>query len=163
MNSLLRNQWDRVAAWAAAALGGLLLLIGYVKVSGTAFPAEQIPYLVSAGLGALFLLGIAGTLWIGADLRDEYAKLDEIARALQATADEQAAIPAAPASAAPGQEQESATRAAPPAQAGPRQRTSRPAPKATAGPGQVLPARLTHPCLTRPRRPGRGAWSSRSS
>ena len=96
MGGLLRAQWDRVAAWTAAALGGLLLLIGYFKVSGTAFPAEQIPYLVSAGLGALFLLGIAGTLWISADLRDEYAKLDEIARALQAAVTMSPAAPGLP-------------------------------------------------------------------
>lgn len=82
MGALLRTQWDRAAAWLAAGAGGLLLLIGYVQVSGTAYPAEQVPYLVSAGLGALFLLGIAGSLWISADLRDEYAKLDQIARSL---------------------------------------------------------------------------------
>ena len=91
MGSLLRAQWDRVAAWVTAGLGALLLLLGYFKVSGTAYPAEQIPYLVSAGLGALFLLGIAGSLWISADLRDEYAKLDEIARALSASEGQRAA------------------------------------------------------------------------
>ncbi|MDP9181175.1 MAG: hypothetical protein M3P04_00180 [Actinomycetota bacterium] len=80
--ALLRAQWDRAAAWVAAGLGVLLLTIGWFGVSGTAYPAEQIPYLASAGLGALFLLGLAGTLWIGADLRDEYSKLDEIARLL---------------------------------------------------------------------------------
>ena len=82
MTTLLRTQWDRVAAWVAAAVGAVLLIVGWVKVSHTAYPAEQIPYLASAGLGALFLLGIAGTLWISADLRDEYAKLDEIARSV---------------------------------------------------------------------------------
>lgn len=82
MTTLLRTQWDRIAAWVAAAVGAVLLVIGWVKVSHTAYPAEQIPYLASAGLGALFLLGIAGTLWISADLRDEYAKLDEIARSV---------------------------------------------------------------------------------
>lgn len=84
MVSMLRTQWDRVAAWVAAGVGLVLLVIGYFKVSGTAYPAEQLPYLASAGLGALFLLGVAGSLWISADLRDEYAKLDEIGRTLAA-------------------------------------------------------------------------------
>jgi hypothetical protein len=79
MWSLLRAQWDRCAAWAAATLGAVLLIVGYFKVSDTAYPAEQIPYLISAGLAALYLLGLAGALWISADLRDEYAKLEEIA------------------------------------------------------------------------------------
>ncbi|MFN2537765.1 MAG: hypothetical protein ABR549_06380 [Mycobacteriales bacterium] len=82
LSTMLRSQWDRVAAWIAAGVGVVLLIVGWVGVSQTAYPAEQIPYLASAGLGALFVLGIAGTLWISADLRDEYAKLDEIAQAL---------------------------------------------------------------------------------
>lgn len=38
--SMLRAQWDRVAAWVATALGAILLIVGYFKVSGTPFPAE---------------------------------------------------------------------------------------------------------------------------
>ncbi|MCU1691100.1 MAG: hypothetical protein JWM64_191 [Frankiales bacterium] len=84
--TFVRYQWDRVAAWSCIALGGLLLLIGYLRISSTPFAAKQIPYLVSAGLPAVFLLGIGIMLWLSADLRDEWRKLDEIAR-------QQAALP----------------------------------------------------------------------
>ena len=74
----VRQQWDRVGAWSAVALGLLLLLLGWFGVSGTAFAAEQIPYVISGGLGGLALIGIGATLWISADLRDEWNELHEI-------------------------------------------------------------------------------------
>ena len=83
--TLVRRQWDRVAAVACVALGLLVILLGYDGVSRTPYAAKQIPYLVSAGLPAVFLLGIAAVLWLSADLRDEWRKLDELAR-LQAAA-----------------------------------------------------------------------------
>jgi hypothetical protein len=49
-------------------------------VSDTAFPAEQIPYVVSGGLVGVFLLGLGAVLWLSADLRDEWRKLDAIER-----------------------------------------------------------------------------------
>lgn len=73
-----RNQRDRVAAWACLGLGALAMLVGWFGVSGTPFPAEQIPYIVSGGLGGLFLLGFGAVLWLSADLRDEWRKLDAI-------------------------------------------------------------------------------------
>jgi multisubunit Na+/H+ antiporter MnhB subunit len=74
----LRNQWDRVGAWAAVAIGALMLVVGWFRVSESAFPAQQIPYLLSAGVGGLFLLGLGVALWLSADLRDEWRKLDDI-------------------------------------------------------------------------------------
>ncbi len=79
-----RLQWDRVAAFAAFAVGALLLVIGWVGVSGVVYPAEQIPYVVSAGFGGLFLLGVGGTLWHSADLRDQWRTLDRIEQHLEA-------------------------------------------------------------------------------
>jgi hypothetical protein len=76
------SQWDRVSAMVAAGAGALLLLLGWFGVSKTSYPAEQIPYIASAGLGGLFLLGVAATLWISADLRDEWRKLDRIEAAI---------------------------------------------------------------------------------
>jgi hypothetical protein len=83
---VLRGQWDRVAAWVAVGVGALVLLLGWLGVSRTAFPAEQIPYIVSAGIGGIFLLGLGALLWISADLRDEWRKLDRIEDALAAVA-----------------------------------------------------------------------------
>ena len=82
LNTLLRTQWDRAAAIGCTVLGALLLLLGWVGVSGTAYVAEQIPYLTSGGIGGLFLLAVGATLWVSADLRDEWRKLDRIEEAL---------------------------------------------------------------------------------
>jgi len=76
--AILRSQWDRTAAIVATVIGTLALINGYIGVSGTAYPAEQIPYIVSGGLVGIFLLGLAATLWLSADLRDEWRKLDEL-------------------------------------------------------------------------------------
>ena len=73
-----RLQWDRVAGVAAMAIGGVLLLVCWSKVSGTAYTAEQVPYVVSCGMGGLFLLGVGATLWHSADLRDQWRKLDRL-------------------------------------------------------------------------------------
>jgi hypothetical protein len=67
----LRLQWDRA------------LIIGWVGVSSTAYSAEQLPYIISGGIGGIFLLGVGATLWLSADLRDEWRKLDRIEEALQ--------------------------------------------------------------------------------
>lgn len=76
----LRAQWDRVAAWVSIVLGALALLLGWLGVSNTAYPAAQLPYIVSGGLVGIFLLGVGALLWLSADLRDTWRKLDELAR-----------------------------------------------------------------------------------
>jgi hypothetical protein len=82
----LRLQWDRVTGCAFVLTGAVALLTGWSKVSATPYPAEQIPYVVSAGLGGLFLLGVGATLWHSADLRDEWRKLDRLEEKLDALA-----------------------------------------------------------------------------
>jgi hypothetical protein len=80
----VRAQWDRAAAVTAVAVGALALLVGWVRISGELYPAAQLPYILSGGLGGLFLLGLGSTLWLSADLRDEWRELrrlrDELAR-----------------------------------------------------------------------------------
>lgn len=83
LTTLLRAQWDRIAAWAMIAGGLISLLVGWYGVSHTAYLAEQMPYVVSAGLFGLFLLGLGATTWLSADLRDEWRKLDEVAELLR--------------------------------------------------------------------------------
>jgi hypothetical protein len=58
--------------------GVLLLIVGWVDVSSTEFVAKQIPYVVSAGLGGLVAVMVGGTLWLSADLRDEWRALDHV-------------------------------------------------------------------------------------
>jgi hypothetical protein len=62
--------------------GAIALLVGYLGVSGTLNTGEQLPYVVSGGMVGLFLLGLGALLWLSADLRDEWRKLDSIDRHL---------------------------------------------------------------------------------
>lgn len=80
--NFLRSQWDRAGAWVAIAVGALAVIIGWLGVSGTGFVFEQLPYVVSGGIGGLFLLGLGASLLLSADLRDEWRKLDAIERHL---------------------------------------------------------------------------------
>lgn len=84
----VREHWDRIAGWGAIALGALVLLLGWIGVSGTAFPAEQLPFILSGGIGGLFLLGLGAVLLLSADLRDEWIKLDRIEQRLESDAAE---------------------------------------------------------------------------
>jgi len=74
----IRVQWDRVGAVLAFVAGVLLLIVGWIEVSGTGYVAKQIPYVVSAGLGGIAAVIIGGTLWLSADLRDEWRALDRL-------------------------------------------------------------------------------------
>jgi hypothetical protein len=78
----LRNQWDRAGAWLCVIGGAVALLAGYLGVSGTRDTGKQLPYVVSGGMFGLFLLGLGALLWLSADLRDEWRKLDAIDRHL---------------------------------------------------------------------------------
>lgn len=78
MTRLLRVQADRVAAVGCSLGGALVLLVGWIKVSSHAYPAEQLAYIASAGLGGMFLLGLGAVLWLSADLVDEWRKLDRL-------------------------------------------------------------------------------------
>jgi len=75
---LLRAQWDRALAVAAVIGGVVALILGYRGISGTPFTAEQLPYIISGGITGLFLIGLAATLYLSADLRDEWRKMDEL-------------------------------------------------------------------------------------
>jgi hypothetical protein len=79
----LRLQWDRAAAWACVLAGAITLFIGWLGVSDTAFTAKQLPYIAGCGLGGLFLLGTGAMLWLSADLRDEWRKLNHIETAIK--------------------------------------------------------------------------------
>jgi hypothetical protein len=78
------NQWDRALAVALGLLGLLAIFLGWLGVSGKVLPSEQIPYLASGGVLGLFLLGAGATLWLSADMRDEWRKLDEVVDELRA-------------------------------------------------------------------------------
>ncbi|HUR75638.1 MAG TPA: hypothetical protein VMZ00_15260 [Sporichthya sp.] len=79
---VLKSQWDRTAAVVLTVAGVISLVVGYARVADSTLLAEQTRYIVSGGIGGIFLLGLGATLWISADLRDEWRKLDRIERAL---------------------------------------------------------------------------------
>lgn len=78
----LKSQWDRVLAIVLTIAGAISLIAGILGVNNSVLLAEQTRYITAGGIGGIFLLGLAATLWISADLRDEWRKLDRIERAL---------------------------------------------------------------------------------
>jgi hypothetical protein len=88
----VRAQWDRALAIVATIVGLVLLIVGYLGVSDATLPTEQIPYLASNGLFGIFALGVGATLWLSADLRDEWRKLDDIHRDLRQEREERAGV-----------------------------------------------------------------------
>ena len=82
--NLAKKQWDRSAAIVFTGIGAIALIGGWIGVRGTPVLAEQTRYIVSGGIGAIFLLGLGATLWISADLRDEWRKLDRLEECLGA-------------------------------------------------------------------------------
>jgi hypothetical protein len=82
----VRTNPDRAGAWTAVALGAIVLFLGWQGASTTEYPAEQLPYIISGGIGGALLVAVGATLLISADLRDEWRKLDRIERRLQAAA-----------------------------------------------------------------------------
>jgi hypothetical protein len=79
---IIRSQWDRAVALFAAVVAAIALLLGWLGVATTSFPAEQVPYVVSGGIGGVLLMALAATLWISADVRDEWRKLNELSSKL---------------------------------------------------------------------------------
>src|SRR4051794_33561759 len=86
MNDLakwLRAEWDRAAAVALVVLGVIFVAVGYNGVANSPYVAEELAYLASGAVGGLFLLGCGATLWLSADLHDEWRKLDRIEAAIR--------------------------------------------------------------------------------
>ena len=78
----VKSQGMRAVAVCALGVGMVALFLGWLGVSGATLPTEQLPYVVSGAVAGLFLLGVAATLWLSADLRDEFQRLGEIKQLL---------------------------------------------------------------------------------
>ncbi|MEQ1787193.1 MAG: hypothetical protein ABL966_09085, partial [Acidimicrobiales bacterium] len=64
--------------WILLGAGALLMLLGYLGVSREALPAKQIPYLVSGGIGGMFL-AVLGAYFLGTqELRNDSGRLDRL-------------------------------------------------------------------------------------
>jgi hypothetical protein len=79
----IRLAGDRAAAIALIAFGLIVIAVGWMGVSGRAYPAEQLPFIISGGIGGMCLLGLGGLFWLSSDLRDEWTALDRIQDALR--------------------------------------------------------------------------------
>ncbi len=96
LKTWMKAQWDRVLGALAVAGGVLALVLGYLGVAGTGYPAEQIPYVISGGVLGVVLIGVGLTSWLSADLRDEWRKLDRIEKVLERGASDRIAAPREP-------------------------------------------------------------------
>jgi hypothetical protein len=83
LKTWLRLEWDRVLGFALVAAGAIVLFAGYNGVGNSAYVAEQIAYLVSGGLGGIFLLAVGATFLIRSDLHDHWRQLDRIESAIR--------------------------------------------------------------------------------
>jgi hypothetical protein len=64
--------------WILLGIGAILLLVGYLGVSREALPGKQIPYLVSGGIGGMFL-AVLGAYFLGTqELRRDSGRLDRL-------------------------------------------------------------------------------------
>lgn len=69
--------------WILIGFGALVMLIGYFGVSREAIPAKQIPYLVSGGIGGIFL-AVLGAYFLGTqEIRNDSGRLDRLERMVE--------------------------------------------------------------------------------
>lgn len=83
----LRVQWERTGGVLAGLAGGAALVGSWMGVSTSHSTKEQLAYIASGGFASLFLALLGATLWLSADLRDEWRKLDQLNEALAGPAD----------------------------------------------------------------------------
>ena len=67
-----------VVGWILTALGALAILFGYLGLSRKAFVGEQLPYLISGGIGGIALVGAGAALIATEDLRRFRTRLDRL-------------------------------------------------------------------------------------
>lgn len=64
--------------WILIGVGALFMLLGWFGVSREAIPAKQIPYLVSGGIGGVFL-AVLGAFFLGTqEMRNDSGRLDRL-------------------------------------------------------------------------------------
>src|SRR5581483_2941687 len=84
LGRFLRAEWDRLAGYGFLLAGAVALVFGFVGVRTSADVVDEISYLVTGGIGAVFLLGVGATLLLSADLHDDFRKLHRVEEKLDA-------------------------------------------------------------------------------
>jgi len=69
-----------VVGWILTALGALAILFGYLGLSRKAFVGEQLPYLISGGIGGMVLVIVGGVFLATEDIRRNLARVDDLQR-----------------------------------------------------------------------------------
>jgi hypothetical protein len=77
------SQWDRLIGWTCVTAGAALTVTGALNVSAAEDQLDQLSYLATGPAVGLFFLGVGAILIVTADLRDDWAKLDEVLAALR--------------------------------------------------------------------------------
>ena len=72
------REWRDKLGWLLLVVGGVLVVIGYIGVSGKDTEALQLPYLASGGIGGLALVAAGSALLISADVRHDRQRLSRI-------------------------------------------------------------------------------------
>jgi hypothetical protein len=82
--------WHWVAAalrpwlgWILIGAGAVLVLLGYLGVSGEAIVGKQIPYLVSGGIGGVFVAVLGAYFLAMQELRNDSGRLDRLERLVE--------------------------------------------------------------------------------
>ena len=70
--------WRARLGWALVLIGGLLVVAGYIGVSGKETEALQLPYLASGSIGGLAVVAFGSALLIAADVRRDRQRLGQI-------------------------------------------------------------------------------------
>ncbi len=78
----VRLQRSRLLAIALVVAGAVVLLVGWIGTASAVHAAQQLPFIISGGLGGVSLIGLGAAMWLSSDLADEWTKLDLVEAAL---------------------------------------------------------------------------------
>jgi hypothetical protein len=69
--------------WICAAVGFLVIIIGWFGVSGQALVAKQLPYLISGGIGGIAIVGVGAAYVAVEQIRRDSGRLDRLERMVE--------------------------------------------------------------------------------
>lgn len=72
------RDWREKLGWVLLVVGAVLVVTGYIGVSGKDTEALQLPYLASGGIGGLAVIATGAALLISADVRLDRQRLARI-------------------------------------------------------------------------------------
>jgi hypothetical protein len=91
-----------VLGWVLCIAGALAVFVGYWGVSDTLDPGKQLPYIISGGIGGVFLLGVGAALIFQSDMaearrevRDLRSVVDRLQRDISVLVERSTPVPAA--------------------------------------------------------------------